>query len=177
MRVILGQLGLVAHHDVEVLAVGSWKNRMRSVFATGCRKFLDRHDLVELIVAVGIKQTEYTGSRYARAGIDHDVKAIEGIAQALGVPDLGKLFLGLSWNSRTRPLGGVGDLLDACGIDVLSCCRNGKAVNATILITDNQPVLVIHAHGHPGALLVHGYGIEKVDLEAVGDRDAVGGSG
>ena len=73
MRVILGQLGLVAHHDVEVLAVGSWKNRMRSVFATGCRKFLDRHDLVELIVTVGIKQTEYTGTRYTGTGIDHDI--------------------------------------------------------------------------------------------------------
>ena len=67
MGVPLGQLGLVAHHDVEVLAIGCRQNRMGAVFASGGGKFLDRHDLVELIVLVGIKQTEYTGTRYARS--------------------------------------------------------------------------------------------------------------
>ena len=174
MGVIFGQLGLVAHYDVEVLAVGSGKNRMRSVFASGGGKLLDGNDLVELIVTVGIKQTEYTGSRYARAGIDHDVKAIEGIAQALGVPDLRKLFLGFGWFSHTGPLGGVGNLLDAFGVDVLAGCRNGEAVNPSVLITDDQALLVVHAHRNPRTLFFHGHGIEQVDLEAFGNIDPGG---
>ena len=177
MGVTLGQLGLVAHYDVKVLAVGSGKNRMRSVFASRGGKFLDRHDLVELIVTVGIEQAEHSGSGYTGAGIDHDVKTVEGIAQALSVPDLGKLFLGFRRTSHTGPLGGVGDLLDACGIDVLARCRNGKAVNPSVLITDDQALLVVHAHRDPRSLLFHGHGIEQVDLEAVGNVDAVGRSG
>ena len=71
MAVILRQLGLVAHHHVEVLAIRSKQDRVRTVLSSGCGEFPDGDDLVELVVLVGVKQSEDSRSRRTGPRIDH----------------------------------------------------------------------------------------------------------
>ena len=90
------------------------------------------------------------------------------------MPDLRKLFLGFGWFSHAGPLSGVGNLLDAFRVDVLAGCRNGETVDSTILVADDQALLVVHAHRDPRTLFFHGHGIEQIDLETVGQIDPGG---
>ncbi len=94
MGVVLGQLGLVAHHDVEVLAVWGREDGVGAMLASGRRQFLDRDDFLEVVVTVFVEQTEYPCPSYAGTGVHYYVETVEGIAQALRMPDLGKLLLG-----------------------------------------------------------------------------------
>ena len=58
MGVVLGQLGLVAHHDVEVLAVRGREDGVGAMLASGRSQFLDRDDFVEEVVAIFVDQTK-----------------------------------------------------------------------------------------------------------------------
>ena len=60
------------------------------------------------------------------------------------------------------------------GSTFLPVAGMGKAVDPTVLVADDQALLVVHAHRNPRALFFHGHGIEQIDLEAVGKVDPGG---
>ena len=130
---------------------------MRTVLSSGGGELPDGDNLVELIILVGVKQAEDSGPGRTGPGINHHIQAVERIAESLCMSDQRKFSLSTGRGTHTGLFRGVGDLFDACGIDLFTSWRNGEPVDPSILVTDNQAILVVHAHSYPGTLVFHGY--------------------
>src|SRR5262249_46373661 len=91
--------------------------------------------------------------------VDHDVEAVEGPQEPLGVADVD------------------GDLLDLRFGQVTADLRRGDAGQAAVLGGDDQPALWGGRAGSPGTLVVLRHRVEQLDAEIFVDLNLVGRGG
>lgn len=152
---ILGEVGVVAAVEEDACAIGADGHGVEAVLATAFHG-VELVDLVELVVAAGVG--EAVEAVVLAVLVDHDVEAVEGVEEAVGLAHVDGELLGLE--------GGGG----ADG-------RDGHAVDAAVLVAGDEAALLVDGEGDPGALLVFGHVVEELDVEAGGHGDLRGGDG
>ena len=148
----------IAGDEEDGLAIRSGQHRVDAVIAAafhGAQLF----DGVELVVVV-------RGSYAVEAAVVGILVVVHAHPERIKSPK--------------QAVGGLdrrGDTLDRCGIQGLPRRRRREPVERAVLVAHDEAVLVIHAHGHPRALLLDRHGVEQLDLEVLHDLDPLGRRG
>ena len=142
------------HH--QRFAVGVRHDGVRAVLAAAALEAAQQLDLVQL--AAGFRGADAIQAAAPLLAVDHDVEAVKGPQQTLRLADVHGQFLDLNAGRSAN--------------------RRGRdAVEAAVLVRDDQPALRIDAHGDPRALRLARHRVEQLDPEILGDLDALGGRG
>jgi hypothetical protein len=147
----LGQIGVVAAIEVDAFAIGADDHAVQAVL-TAAFHGDELGDLVVLVVAIGV--LEAVEAVLLAVFVHHDVKAVEGGEQSVGLAEFDSELFG-----------------------VQRCRANAHAVDAAVLVTGDEAAFRIDGEGDPGAFGVFGNVVEFFDLEALRHGDVRCGDG
>ena len=145
----LGQIGVVAAIEVDAFAIGADDHAVQAVLAAAFHGD-ELGGLVVLIVAIGV--LEAVEAVPLAVLVHHDVEAVEGGEQAMGLAHFDSEFFGFE-------RGGGAD------------GGNAHAVDAAVLVTGDEAALRIDGERHPGAFLILWHVVKFLDLEALRHGD------
>ena len=153
---LVRQLGVVAVHEVDRLAIRSQDDAVGAVLAAAIA-LADELGLVELVVAIGVRQAPQALVGHL---IVHQVKAAKGVEQSVGTAEG---FAAGAVRKRQRL---------HLGLLLFPDRGQGDAIDAAVLVAGDESALVVLGHCHPGAFLGLGHRVEEFHGKARYDLDA-----
>ena len=143
MSVIRWDFCLIANNHIQMFTVWCRNDGMRTMLARCISQIFQLHQLIEIIITIGVQDSINSATQRAAPGADHHIEAIKSIAKPLGMTYLWKLgqfrrqrFRVRTDNSSSRfgPDHGISDLLDTLWVNLFTQFRNGETVDTTMLI-------------------------------------------
>ena len=158
-----GQIGKITGHHVKRLFVGRQYNTVRSMLARAFQP-LQQRDLVKLVVTIGILKAvnaAWPGKRIRFALVVYgNIQAVKGVQQPMRQAHFYLCRGSVTWHVDLQLLH-----LDLCGGSVSAGRGNGNPVQVAILVTRDNPALVVEGHSHPRTLFMISWRVQALRMK------------